>query len=332
MKKLFVLIISSLVLLTSLCGCSFKAVFSSHSGEYLVSAMGFDEKNGKFEICLEAIIVNTEDTEAEPSLELISGSGNTVKEAFFDAAGKTSQELLLSHCGIIALGESVTPDTFSQINEFCRSQKDITISAMFISCKDSKKLLSSKAISSVAVGYDIMSMLSYKSKKTGINYKNRFYEIESFKGKPQNLFSLPFFEKTENGYFINGLKIYDNYAPLALLDSEQTAIFSVMTDTQSKGSFMLEKQEIFLNSSYAMWNVSKNSNLDFTLSLRLETKNSKEKIKNSVQDLFRLFQENGKDIFGLGNIIYTKNHAVWDDIKKDYQSHFKNSTLRVEFI
>lgn len=331
-----VLFLFSFILLFSLCGCSFKETLSSHNGEYIISAIGFDGLGDKIGICLEAVIVNTEDTDAERRLELIEGSGNTVEEAFYNASKKTSQPFMLSHCSIIALGEGISPKRFTEINDFCYSSGEITLSAMFVGCKKATALLSSQAISSVAVGYDIASMLEQQSRQTGINYKNCFYEIKAFKGKPLNTFSLPFLELTETGYYISGLKIYKDYSETAVLGNNETSLYAIITDTQSKGELMLEGESVKIGSSYTTWNFEKDDKLKINLILKLQTENGtdnhKKSIKRNIESLFYTTQQKGMDIFGLGNIIYNKERDIWEDVKENYEENFKNSVLTVELI
>lgn len=336
MKRLLLIFLTVSIILSSLSGCSFKKTFSSENNEYIISAMGFDYEESRLKLYLEAIIVNTEDADADIKLELLTGEGDSMEEAFSSAQNKANEPLQLSHIGVIALGESVTPKIFSKIIDFCHSQKSITLSTQFVICKNSLDLLESETVSSVAVGYDIMSMLSHQSERKGINYKNSFYEIEALREKKQNIITIPYFEKREESIFISGIEIFENYSPIYHLNEDATSVYAIMTDSQSRGEFLLCGEKIILDSSYSKWSIRKNEKLELTLKLRIKikdgTKEKKKIISESITKLYSLSKENSGDIFGIGNIIYNKKNKIWQNIETDYVNQFKNSTLTVEFI
>lgn len=334
MKRLLILFLSAVISLCSLGGCSVKKNISSYSQEYLISAMGFDQINGKLTAYLEAVIVNTEDTNAERRLELIEGNGATVKEALSNANKKTAQPLLLSHCGVVVIGNSVSPQYFSGICDYFYRENELTLSVFFVSAENASSLLSSEAISSIAVGYDIMSMLSQQSQRTGISYKNRFYQIYSAKAKPLNTVAIPYFKTTDKGYYIDGLTIFEGFAPVMRLDNTQTALYAILTDTQGSGSVLIDGKELKISSSYARWKFEKDQQLKIRLLLDLKTEKSTEvqpeTVKQEIEELFAASRQAGTDFFALGNILYSMKKDVWDQIQKDYVNQYKNSVLTVE--
>ncbi len=160
MKKIVVV----LILITFLCGCE------KTKPEYLVSSIGFEYENKNYTVYFESIIINTENT--EQTVKVLKGSGSNIKNAVEQIRRQSTQPLLLSHCGIIAVQNNVSKKVFKEICDYCYSQEQITLSAYFIKTQNIEKLLSVKPISSACVGYDIMGLLEQNSK-----HKNRFYEI-----------------------------------------------------------------------------------------------------------------------------------------------------------
>lgn len=185
MKKLLPLIF---VLLT-LCGCQ------SEKNEYLISGIGFDTKDDKFLVSLEAVIINSENTEQE--LTVFTMLAHDVESAIRKMDQKSTQPLLLSHCGVIAIGETVGQKQLEEIYEFCYKQRDITLSAVVVKTDNAKELLSRKPISSVSVGYDVLGLLKTYSKSSGKNLKNRFFEV--YHNKTSNL---PKIILQKEGYFL----------------------------------------------------------------------------------------------------------------------------------
>ncbi len=332
MKKAF-LILLIICMLFSLSGCSIKETISSQKQEYIVSAIGFDSDDKQFDLTLEAIIINSENSDAERELRLLNGKGRTIAEAMTDAQKSASQPLLLSHCATVVIGDTVNRNQLSEITDFCRSNDGLALSVMLVSSKNAKSLLECKALSSVAMGYDIMSMTEQLSDRTGIAFKNRLYEIKSAYERKIKVFALPRFEVNEQEYFYNGISVYNDGKQLTKLNHQDTAIYSVMTDTLKKGKILIDGKEISVESSYTVCNFKAGSRLNtvLTLDLRLvgNDNQDKELIKQQVETLFKYSTELSADIFGFGNILYHKQKTAWDTFKENYPKHYKNSALTV---
>ena len=186
MKK----VVICLIFLIFLCGCQ------NSKPEYLISSIGVDTENGLFNVCFETVIINSESP--QQNLKLIKGSGDTLKKAVLEITRECTQPILLSHCALIAIGESVTENQLNQILDYCYDKDEITLSAFFIKTENAEKLLSQKPVSSVCVGYDIMGLIEQYSKLQNKNPKNRFFEVVALKNQ-QNL---PKIILKEKGYYI----------------------------------------------------------------------------------------------------------------------------------
>jgi hypothetical protein len=178
MKKVFLVVL----LLALMCGCD------KTKPEYLVSAMGFDSDGGGYSVCFESIVINTENNEQK--LLLLKGKGETIKTAVDEIYRQCTQPVLLSHCGVIAVGEGINKNRFKEICEFCYDKEQITLSAFFVKTKNAENLLSFKPISSTCAGYDIMGLI-----KQNKGYKNRFFEIINSNFKAE----LPLISLTDGG-------------------------------------------------------------------------------------------------------------------------------------
>lgn len=160
MKKVFWV----LLLLLLLCGCE------KHGPEYLVSSIGFDKVNESYKVCFESVIINSEDT--KQTVKLLKGEGQTIKVAIGQIEKQCTQPLLLSHCGVLAIGDGIAENELKNIAKYCINGKEITLSAFLIKTENAEKLLSVKPLSSLTVGFDIMGLL--EQNKT---YKNRLFEV-----------------------------------------------------------------------------------------------------------------------------------------------------------
>ncbi len=185
-----------------LCGCSNVRRIVSQNGRYLVSAMGVDKSESGVLVSLEAIVVNSQDSEQDIKPQVFEGQGKNVETAFKQASLKTAKPFDLSHCAIIVLGQGLDTKNKEEIYDFCFNDREITVSVGFISTESANKLLNQKPVSDIAVGYEIATMLETQYSENKISFKNRFFEIgnSALKGEEQK--TLPFFVVSDKQYFL----------------------------------------------------------------------------------------------------------------------------------
>lgn len=188
MKKIIIL---CFIMCFFLSGCKSGNIFSAEEPEYMISAIGFEEKWGEKKIFLEAIVINSEDPQADKKRITLEGKGETLEKAYKKAKEKAVQPLNLSHCGVIIVKENTHTDFFNEICDFCYNKDPINLAAYFIYSADIEKLLNQKPIASISVGFDIMSRLSSGEEISGKSYKNRFYQIEAVRKKDRSDFDIP---------------------------------------------------------------------------------------------------------------------------------------------
>ncbi len=180
-------IVFALLFLLLLCGCE------KTSPEYLISSMGFDNENGKYDVYFEAIIINSENQ--GQMLKLLNGKGESIDKAVEQIRKSCTQPLLLSHCGVIIIGENISKKQFEDIKNYCYDTDPVTLSAYFVKAKNAKELLSAKPVSSACVGYDILGLI----KQNG-TVKSRFFEILNSGPKVQ----LPTISVKNTGVYFGG--------------------------------------------------------------------------------------------------------------------------------
>ena len=206
-KAITILMLAVFVVL--LCGCSTKSAVVYNRGEYIVSAIGFDNNSNNIQMTVEAIVVNSDSPQSPEKSEIFSGSGTDITQAFFEINKKITQPLMFSHTGVVAMGESLLPNQINEVLKFCYEKDEINLAAMFVATANAKKLLSCKAVSSVAVGYDIMNMTQVMGEKTNFKFKNRFYEVEANRNAPTKNVSLPYFAVSDGSVIFEGINIYE---------------------------------------------------------------------------------------------------------------------------
>lgn len=190
MNKKLCLILITVFISALFCGCD-SMWTTSNSHKYLISALGFDIDR-EIKITAEAVAVNSEDSEGTKRL-LIEGTGKTPEEALNSAKDKATHPFDLSHCGVIILSSQAKKQYFDQICDYLYDTDEITFSAYLVTALNSEKMLKAEPLSSIAVGYDIMSILQKEKKNK--DYKNSLYQVVAVKEKGSKP-TLPFLKIT----------------------------------------------------------------------------------------------------------------------------------------
>lgn len=198
MKRL----ILTAVCLCLLCGCSNARRIVSQNGRYLVSAIGVDKAENGVLISLEAIVINSQDSEQEIKPQVFEADGDNIESAFKAATEKTAKPFDLSHCAIIVLGQDLNSKNQKDIYDFCFRNLELTVSVGFVSAESANTLLKQKPISDITVGYEIVTMLETQYSENKIAFKNRFFEIGNAYLKGEKQKPLPFFAVSGEQYFL----------------------------------------------------------------------------------------------------------------------------------
>ena len=182
MKKLFILLLLPLFL----CSCRQKPQ------EYLITAIGADYDGGLYTMYFEAIVANTE--EQGQKREIITAKGRTLLETVENIEKQATLPLLTSHCGVVAVGKGITRTKLLGLMRYCKENRNIPLSIQFIKTENPEKLLNIKPVSSISVGYDLVSMMQ----KTEKPLKNRLFEIYKSQSPV-----LPKLTLTEKGHYFD---------------------------------------------------------------------------------------------------------------------------------
>lgn len=328
MKKLSGLILC-VCLVFSLCGCSAREAISSDKQEYIVASLGFDKKDSNYAMFLEAIVVNTEDMNADKQNIVLQGIGDSIDEAYSQIICKITQPLSLGHNAVTVIGRSVDSEMLEEILNYCSENKELNIGTMLISTESAEKLLECESVSSVAVGYDLMSMLEVSEEETGQSIENRLYEVQGKTQKPFNIFSLPNIEVENEGFSLVGLSVFEDYREICTLNTEEMGLYSLISDRVSPGEFVIGGEKIKINFSKTTYDFFLKENLVIRVNMRLKTEGNSSLVKKKSEEFIKHQKTLGRDIFGFSNIIEKQNPKLWKKIKSNYTEYFKNSEIEV---
>ena len=327
MRKALILTLT-ICLIFPLCGCSAKRAVSNDGQEYIVSALGFDGDGDKLKITLEALVVNSDDLEADKKTRLIFGVGENSASAFSEIIAQATQPLALGHNGAVIIGSKISPNQLDDILNFIGENEEINVASMLIFSDSAEKLLSKETVSSAAVGYDIVSMIEVSKIINGMEFKNRFFEVQSELRKPLRTFSLPCFYIVEDGFLLGGTAFFKENRQSVILNLENSRISGFITDTLHRGDYLINGVNIKTEYSKTTYDFEFKDRLYLTVNVRFKA--DKNFDFNIINVFFQQIKADYGDIWGIGNIIYQKKPKIWNKIKDDYESYFKNSVLRVK--
>ena len=316
MKKVLGLILCVCVLFF-LCGCSAMEAISSDKQEYIVASLGFDKQESNYAMFMEAIVVNTEDMNAGKQNTVLEGIGGSIEEAYSQIISKITQPLSLGHNAVTVIGKSVDAEMFKEILNYCSENKELNIGSMLIFTQSAEKLLASKPISSVAVGYDLMSMLEVWEEETGQSIENRLYEVKSKTRKPFNVFSLPYIEVKGAEFSFDGLTVFEDYGEICPLSTEKAGLYFLVTDRVSRGEFVTEGKKTTIKFSKTTYDFSLEENLVIRVNMRLKLTGGSSFLKKKTEEFIKQQKTLGRDIFGFSNIIEKQNPKLWRKIKNN---------------
>ena len=192
MKKVLVI----LFLILFLSGCTFN---NQSESEYLFTSLGFDIENGEYKVTAEAVVENGENL-------ILTGKGETAKKAFSEISRQSTEGLFFSHCGLLAVGDTVSKTEFKRICEHLLKLK-LTLSALVVKTKNANALLSKEVKTNVAVGYEVMGLVEHNKKDRKKPVTNRFFNVAA-KVLEDKKVNIPVITTIESGYYLENKNGY----------------------------------------------------------------------------------------------------------------------------
>ncbi len=285
MKK--VLTAAFLTVLSAFFLCSCKGYREADNG-YIVTAVGF---GGGKEVTVFAEVVTAGGTERSdaPVSEVIEGSGKTPIEAVFSLNNQISKHLAFEHCTAIIIDKTITSKQFDKILEYAKELKELNFAVDMFFCDDVKTLLNESESVSVARGFDISGNLTETNKETGIDYKNKFYEIYN-KVKDGSNYAFPLLKLKDGKVIIDGQIVFNGKKECARLSNAESLIYSFVSDGNDGGRVCIKNEFADVSRSdiklkkgiYELGIYIKKSSKGFREELKTETENFLRKYKTAL--------------------------------------------------
>ena len=238
--------------------------------EYLITAIGFEEKEGKFTVFTEVLEIAADKKDTKSRLFL--SDGKTPYEAVENIADLLPKKAVFDHCPSAIIGSEIKGETLKRIIKYLYDTKNLNLGICLYCTDDIKELLSLKPQTN-SVGYDINAIKSNIEKTTGIPFKNKYYEICSFEIE-KKAFCLPQITVNGEDAQISNLTVYSNFSPSVCLTKSDAVIFNLLSFGSKGGEFSVSGEKYRVNR------------------VRVKTKNAKDGIKIELHCKIRDKKEN----------------------------------------
>lgn len=347
MKKITVLFLAA-VLAAVLCGCSVSD-YSEPEQQYIVSAIGFDDDGGSIKVSVEVIVIKGEKTDSDLETRIFSGSGKTIEQAFNQLSGGIAKGLMLTHCGVVIIGDTIDKKELNEIFDYCFHEESITLAANMLAAQSAEQLLRCQSISTPVVGYDLISLLREKSKYIGIGQHSTFYRLQAQRSNTRNIFALPYFmvnnDGSESTYALNGLKIFTADTAAVTLNQSDSILYSMICNQYRGGLLSLEQADtvrqaaVFGSStetafSYEQGKLNIGIRVHITLSDKQTGNIDRDGLRKAVEQSLLQFTQQVKksadtDSFGFANMLSAADKQLWKDISNDYDTEYNRADIAV---
>ena len=212
--------------------CASVYGYSEPEEKYTVSALGFDSDGSGFSVTARV----SDDKDSGDEARLFFGSGESVSAAMAHIKGADSKGLELSHLAAVVVGDGIGSEEMSEIFEFCRNNRDIAVGVCFAASHSAENLISSPEWD----GYELTGALRSGKGGSGYALGCRFYEIENARLDRKESYRLPYFSEWEEGYTLDGLKIYTAQGETVRLDRSESAYYMMVRGLFEGGAVDIE--------------------------------------------------------------------------------------------
>ena len=203
------------LLLLPLCFCGCKG-YRETDGEYFVSSVCFEKAEGVFTVDIEVLSLKSEEDESES--RVFSATGRSVYEAANNTVSLMPKNAVFDHCGTAVISSDIKDKDLKSVIEYLYDTKNLNLGIHMFVSENVKGVLACDP-QAMSVGYDIMAVESNIKKSTGVDFKNKYYEVVS-RQMSCGGFCLPRVESISNRPEIAGEYLYANFLPAAVLNAE----------------------------------------------------------------------------------------------------------------
>lgn len=176
-------ILCCLSLVFTLSGCSMLTDYRESEQVIVVSALGFDYKDGAIKISAETV------SKAESSESIIiTSAGENISSSIENLKKTAGVPLILSHCGATVLGQTLSAEQINEILLHLCTLYEFPSDSRVMSCENALSLLKCKSITGEQVGYGLMRLLKENDidSRLFVILRNEKTSLPAFKVEKEN--------------------------------------------------------------------------------------------------------------------------------------------------
>jgi len=294
--KLVILIIISFLLT----GCTSYTELNDLS---IVSTIGIDYKDNKYELIINVIDGKLDDQEIEKNITTFKSKKKTLEEAFNDIYLKSNKRLYLSHLDLLVLSEDAINKNFSNIitnflenNEYRNNFNVILLHNFSLSEFMNQNIQAD----------DINNLITTNQKETGFTIEKDFETIVKELLIDKNSY-LPTISYQNNELVLNGFTLIKNYQVYKQLTLEESILLNLLQNKIHKA--YLNNCNIFENQT--MITTNKN-NITFHFITTINKDNDfEQKTKKQLSTFLIKYQNEGYDILKLTEKVRKNNYNYY---------------------
>ena len=350
--KLIILIIFPIIL----SGCSYTEL----NKLAIVSALGVDYIDGKYEITAQVMDVKKLDTGAEENSIIYEAQGETIGKAIRNLSEKYPKNVYLGHVEIIILGKEVAEQKINDIFDYVMRSPEVRSTGYVLINKDQSAKITLEPENEKEKSFateQIKSSLESATKRSGTVYLITFEELlQSYLQRgidpvvPLIKIDKKHGNETSNT-IITGLATIKNGKIMKSLSEEQSIAYNTINNNYYDIVITPKYNNkpcglIIFNPNSKVKTEIKNNNINVEIDIKVEAKvnelNEKanpnsdkinrelekaieKELSSYVTSLINYSKETNTDILGIGNSIY-KNYP------KDYRKYLKTKLYEISKI
>ncbi len=187
----------------------------------IASAVGFDAAE-------EGLLLSVELPGAEGGSSVISEADGNVHTALRQLAEGMERRLLLSHCALIVLGDSLSEEQLEAVFSFIGAGEELPLEAMAVSSSSAHDLLSAGESARKTVGYTLRAHFDRICRATGFYSESAVYQLRADERAAREIV-LPAFERQGESLRYAGLRILRRGASAVTVEPAETTAFALLS-------------------------------------------------------------------------------------------------------
>ncbi len=311
--KRIIKVIAALLGLFLIVGCRDIGRESAPNERSFISAVGIDREGDEWHLTVETAAAG------EQGGKTLGGKGDDLFSAMSNITAASSGDLLFTHCRAVVFGEKIVGELFSDALSFCKNELNLPLSVRLISAKSAAELLSSET---GGRGYEISDITDNTADMLGFGAHAALYEIETARLIKNSVFALPYFAAEDN-IQIKGLAVYRG-KDILRLDKNESVAYALLRNIFEGGDLSYKEKSERVTAASSKITATLNENrLEITVKIQGESELLTELVRDTLSK-WRI------DLFGIEESIKRQEPSLYEEIKNDFESYFRNAKITVE--